>query len=125
MAARNGSGPSGSSVSSPTARAGATPLAPCRCLHPSHSPRWAPTTSSPPADRRGALGYAWDQLLIYAAGGYAGGKIDGQYVCTATGIVVLPGPPCGAFGAGLASIDATGHTWNHGWYAGIGLALGL
>jgi outer membrane immunogenic protein len=66
------------------------------------------------------LGYAWDRLLVFATGGYAGGSIDGQYVCTATGLAVAPGPACGIFGPGLADLNATGHTWNHGWYAGAG-----
>jgi hypothetical protein len=49
------------------------------------------------------LGYAWDRLLVFATGGYAGGNIDGQYVCTATGLAVAPGPACGIFGPGLAA----------------------
>ena len=43
------------------------------------------------------LGYAWDRVMVYATGGYAGGTIDGQYVCTATGVAVAPGPACGVF----------------------------
>jgi len=66
------------------------------------------------------LGYAWDRLMVFATGGYAGGTIDGQYVCTATGVVVLPGPACGVFAGALAAINATGHTFHHGWYAGAG-----
>jgi hypothetical protein len=40
------------------------------------------------------LGYAWDRLLVFATGGYAGGNIDGQYVCTAISLAVAPGPAC-------------------------------
>jgi len=66
------------------------------------------------------LGYAWDRLLVYGTGGYAGAHIDGRYICTATGIPVLPGPACGVFAGALAAIDATGHSWNHGWFVGAG-----
>jgi outer membrane immunogenic protein len=68
------------------------------------------------------LGYAWDRLLLYATGGYAGGSIHGQYACTGTLIAVFPGPgACAALFGPLAALNATGHTWNNGWFAGIGL----
>ena len=67
------------------------------------------------------LGYAWDRLLVYGTGGYAGGSISGQYACTGTLIAVFPGPGACAAGFGpLANLNATGHTWNDGWFAGIG-----
>jgi hypothetical protein len=64
------------------------------------------------------LGYAWDCLLVFATGAM-GGSIDGQYVCTATGLAVALVPPA-HLGPGLADLNATGHTWNHGWYVGAG-----
>src|SRR5262245_1799577 len=67
------------------------------------------------------LGYAWDRLLIFATGGYAGAHIHGAYLCTATNVAVLPGPACGVFVPPLSTINGTGHTWNHGWFAGGGI----
>jgi len=67
------------------------------------------------------LGYAWDRWMIFGTGGYAVGQIHGQYVCSGTTSLVFPGPgACGALFGPLAQLNATGHTWNNGWFAGGG-----
>jgi outer membrane immunogenic protein len=64
------------------------------------------------------LGYAWDRFMIYGTGGYAVAQLHGQYMCTPTGLAVLPGGPCNFFG--LEGTNVTGHSWNQGWFAGAG-----
>ena len=53
------------------------------------------------------LGFAWDRWMIYGTGGYAVATVHGQYVFN--GLQVFP-----------PGINLTGHTWNHGWFAGAG-----
>jgi len=68
------------------------------------------------------VGYAWDRLMVYGTGGYAGANIDGRYTCTGTNLFVFPGrAPCNfpLFGV-LADLNLSGTTWNNGWFAGAG-----
>jgi outer membrane immunogenic protein len=65
------------------------------------------------------LGFAVDRWMVYGTGGYAVGQIHGQYSCNPTGLQVLPGGPCNFFG--LEGTNVTGHSWNHGWFAGGGV----
>jgi outer membrane immunogenic protein len=67
------------------------------------------------------LGYAWGRWMVFGTGGYAIGQIHGQYACTGTGIAVFPGGgACSAVFGPLATLNATGHTGNDGWFAGGG-----
>ena len=68
------------------------------------------------------IGYAWDRLMVYATGGYAGANVNGLYTCTGTDQFVFPGrAPCNfpLFGV-LADLNLGGKTWNNGWFLGFG-----
>lgn len=52
----------------------------------------------------GRVGFAWDQWLLYAGGGYATANIDTTTMVTGTGVIV----------------DTTGR-WHNGWYARAGV----
>src|SRR6516164_5902380 len=54
------------------------------------------------------VGYAWDRLLVFVAGGFASAHIENAHCSTITGICDAPGP-----GNGVVSN-------NRGWYAGGG-----
>lgn len=53
------------------------------------------------------LGYAWDNVLIYATGGYAHAPIDAEYIRTSTGAARFP--------------TFWGQSKNSGWFAGVGV----
>src|SRR5262249_5950631 len=68
------------------------------------------------------IGYAWNRLMVYGTGGYAGAQVQGRYTCTGTDFFVFPGrAPCSfpLFGT-LADLNLSGSTWNNGWFAGAG-----
>jgi outer membrane immunogenic protein len=69
------------------------------------------------------VGYAWDRLLVYGTGGYAGAIVQGRYTCTGTDFFAFPGrAPCviNIFGPALSDLNLSGSTYNNGWFAGFG-----
>jgi outer membrane immunogenic protein len=70
------------------------------------------------------VGYAWDRLMVYGTGGYAGAHIQGRYACSVDGVFILPGPgtcTLAVFGPALTQTNFSGTSWNNGWFVGGGI----
>jgi opacity protein-like surface antigen len=70
------------------------------------------------------IAYAWDRLMVYGTGGYAGAHLEGRYACSVDGVFILPGPgtcTLAVFGPVLTNTNFSGRTWNNGWFGGFGL----
>ena len=69
------------------------------------------------------VGFAWNRLMVYGTGGYAGAQIEGRYTCTGTDFFAFPGrAPCviNIFGPFLSDLNLSGSTWNNGWFGEVG-----
>ena len=67
---------------------------------------------------RGRVGYAFDNLLIYGAGGFATAHHDGKVSLAATGVPLSGTPLTPSPGTSLGT--ASVHEWLHGWTLGAG-----